>query len=173
MRKIEGHDKRRRRENVWCGIIIHHTGVGGRENISRPDWWRLYTRITTYLAKKDSKYVSVHFIVSREGSVTQIIDPDKYEAFHAGKSQYYHPIKRKWVNDWNRYAIGIELVGDGNLHKYHDKQYNTCARLCRDLMDRFPDIDPRCITGHENIAPGRKQDPGKYFDWDRLFKLIF
>jgi AmpD protein len=33
-------------------------------------------------------------------------------------------------------------------------------------------LQARCgvqaITGHEHIAPGRKTDPGPYFDWARL-----
>jgi AmpD protein len=28
------------------------------------------------------------------------------------------------------------------------------------------------ITGHEHIAPGRKTDPGPYFDWKRISDSI-
>ena len=28
------------------------------------------------------------------------------------------------------------------------------------------------VTGHEHIAPGRKQDPGPSFDWDRVREMV-
>lgn len=173
MRKIQGHDKRWRRETEWAGIIIHHTGVGKRKEISPSMWWRLYQNLTNYLAKKDANYVSAHYVISRGGSVTEVIDPDKYESYHAGKSSFFHPTKRRLVPDWNRYAIGIELIGDGNMHRYSDEQYVALAALCRRLMLKYKSIDPRCITGHENIAPDRKNDPGLYFDWFKFFQLLF
>lgn len=170
--KVKGSDKRWKRSTGWVGIIIHHTGVGGRKTISAGTWWKLYKNITKYLSKKDSNFVSAHYTISRGGSITCIIDPAKYEAFHAGRSEYYHPIKRKWLPDWNRYAVGIELIGDGNLHEYSSDQYKALAYLCKDLIKDYK-IDPRCITGHENVAPKRKSDPGKYFDWDKLFRMLY
>lgn len=173
MRKIKGHDKRKRREKHWYGIIIHHTGVGGRKTISPNMWAKLYKNLTAYLGAKDKSYVSAHYTLGRNGEVTQVIDPDFFEAWHAGRSSWYHPVKRKWLKNWNRYAIGIEIIGDGNLHKYSDEQYVALAKLCKELMLKYPKIEARCITGHENIAPTRKSDPGKYFDWNKFFKLLF
>lgn len=170
---LEGHDKRRRREDEWAGIIIHHTGVGGRKEISEALWAKLYRNLTAYLGKKDKNYVSSHYTIGRNGEVTQIVDPDKYEAWHAGRSSYWHPLKRRVRTNWNRYAVGIEIIGDGNLHKYSEDQYRSLARLCAELMHRYPSIHPLGITGHENIAPDRKSDPGKYFDWHHFFNLLW
>ena len=171
IKKIEGHDKRKRRERGWVAIIIHHTGVGGREEISDDLWSKLYKNITNYLARKDKAYVSAHYTISREGEITEVIDPDKYESWHAGKSSSWSRFHRRVVSDWNRYSIGIELIGDGNLHVYSEKQYQALASLCKMLKKKWPSIMD--IKGHEEIAPKRKNDPGMLFDWDKLLRYIY
>lgn len=164
-------DYRSKRTPGWIGIIIHHTAVP--DGLTSDSLWaKAYENIRSYLAKKDDNYVSAHFIIGREGEISQLVDPDRYEAFHAGVSSYWHPTFRKVVPDWNRYAIGIELVGDGNKHFYGEKQMESLISLCRELKDRYS-IHPLCITGHENISYPRKQDPGARFQWNRLFAGIY
>ena len=37
------------------------------------------------------------------------------------------------------------------------------------LLNAISQLLPlRYATGHETIAPGRKKDPGPFFDWERL-----
>ena len=52
---------------------------------------------------------------------------------------------------------------------FTDAQYAEVARLTRDIRGRYPIED---IVGHSDIAPGRKTDPGPYFDWARYRLLI-
>lgn len=166
-------DKRKRREKNWTGIIIHHTDVGGRKEISADLWQRLYENIGAYLMRRDNVYVSAHYIISRTGEIKMLVDPDTHEAYHAGKSSYWHPRRRSVVSDWNRHAIGIELVGDGNLHDYPRKQLEAVARLSASLYKKYPTIHPLAIVGHESISPGRKIDPGRLFDWRQFFRLFW
>lgn len=170
---IEGADFRKRREVEWFGIVIHHTGVGGRKELDQTMWDKLFVNLSDWLARKDDNYVSSHFVISRDGKIVQIIDPDKYEAFHVGESSWWHPWSRKLEKDWNRYAIGVELIGDGNLHEYSTEQYASLTKLCRDLMKRYESIHPLCITSHEAMSGGRKVDPGIKFEWARFFSGIF
>lgn len=156
----------------WVGIIIHHTDIGGRKEVSEALWRQLFRGITGWLTKADANYLSAHYHIGRFGECAQLVDPDTHKAFHAGTSSYYHPIKRVWASGWNSYAIGIELLGDGNMHSYSEEQYEKLSKLCAALMKKYPTIDPRCITGHENIAPGRKQDPGKLFNWRYFFEKL-
>lgn len=171
--KLEAHDKTSRREKEWVGIIIHHTTIGGRKDPDPSMWKKLYKNLSDYLARKDKAYVSAHYSIGREGEVAQIVDPDKYESWHAGKSSYWHPIKRRVTSNWNRHSIGIELIGNGNTIEYSGEQYKALIKLCKELKDRFPSIHPLAIIGHENIAPKRKDDPGRLFDWERFFKGFY
>lgn len=170
---LDSPDKRPRSEKVWTGIVIHHTGLPTQIPQDRSSWEKFNASIAAWLSKKDDAYLSAHYQIGRFGEITQIVDPDRFESFHAGKSEFWHPGKRAVVQDWNRHSIGIELLGDGNLAEYSSEQYHSLAMLCQSLMNRYPSISPQCIVGHEQIAPGRKSDPGKMFDWRRFFGLLF
>ena len=48
---------------------------------------------------------------------------------------------------------------------YAEPQYETLIRLARDLRKRYGALD---LAGHSDVAPGRKTDPGPWFDWPRF-----
>ncbi|MBJ7263641.1 MAG: 1,6-anhydro-N-acetylmuramyl-L-alanine amidase AmpD [Burkholderiaceae bacterium] len=101
--------------------------------------------------------VSAHFLVRRDGSVVQYVSTDR-RAWHAGVSRFN---SRERCND---FSIGIEVEGT-DTQPYDDRQYATVARLSNVLAHRYPLI---AVRGHEDIAPGRKTDPGPTFEWRRL-----
>ncbi|MBL1352808.1 MAG: 1,6-anhydro-N-acetylmuramyl-L-alanine amidase AmpD [Zetaproteobacteria bacterium] len=108
--------------------------------------------------------VSAHFVVDRQGDVTQFVACDK-RAWHAGSSSWQG---RENCND---YAMGIEMIGD-ELRPFTAKQYKETARLCRALMLRYPDITIERMVGHQDIAPMRKWDPGKQWDWQHFHRSL-
>lgn len=169
---IDGNDKRKR-VGDWIGIIIHHTGTSPSSEDDETGWAKLFKAVSNYLAAKDEAYVSAHFNIGRRGEICQIIDPRNWVSFHAGSSYFWHPEKRKFVDNWNNHSIGIEITGDGNKLLYSRAQYESTARLAASLMKKFPTISPLCIVGHEMIAPGRKIDPGKFFDWQLFYRLLY
>ena len=172
--KVDAADKRPRTlPNEWVGIVIHHTGLPSKAPADATAWQSFYRNMTDWLTRRDEAYLSAHYVIGHGGEITCLVDPTGWESFHAGKSAFWHPLRRAWVEDWNRHAIGIELIGDGNIAPYSDQQYDALARLCRALMRTFPTIQPHAIVGHEMIAPGRKSDPGKLFDWKRFLGLLF
>jgi AmpD protein len=104
--------------------------------------------------------VSAHFVIRRDGELIQFVACGK-RAWHAGESSW---CGREHCND---YAIGVELEGTDTL-PYTSAQYRVLAQLLRALRRRYPIAD---VTGHSDIAPGRKTDPGPAFDWARLARL--
>ena len=108
--------------------------------------------------------VSSHFFIARTGEVVQFVSCLE-RAWHAGKSCFDG---RFACND---FAVGIELEGTDTL-PYTDFQYRSLEFLTLALMRAYPDITPERITGHQNIAPERKTDPGPSFDWKRFKDVI-
>jgi len=68
-------------------------------------------------------------------------------------------------------SIGIELEGTDEV-AYEPAQYARLAAIARALMVTYPGITPARLTGHADIAPGRKTDPGPAFDWEYFQDLI-
>ena len=73
-------------------------------------------------------------------------------AWHAGASRW------RGRDDCNDFSIGIELEGlEGET--FEDAQYAALARpAARRSRVRYPIAR---VAGHEHVAPGRKNDPGR------------
>lgn len=108
--------------------------------------------------------VSAHLLIKRDGMPVQYVPFDK-RAWHAGKSVY------EGREQCNNFSIGIELEGT-ELVDYTDRQYVQLATVIRTLLETYPTLSTQRITGHSDIAPGRKTDPGASFDWQRLSELL-
>lgn len=100
--------------------------------------------------------VSSHVLIERSGQIVQFVSFDD-RAWHAGRSCYLG------VPECNDYAIGIELEGTDD-QPYTDAQYAALTPLLCTLHRHYP-ATRRHLTGHRDIAPGRKTDPGPHLDW--------
>ena len=58
------------------------------------------------------------------------------------------------------------MEGDGET-PFEDAQYEALVKLVHQLLERYPNLQ---FAGHSDIAPDRKTDPGKYFDWEKFQK---
>jgi len=104
--------------------------------------------------------VSAHFLIRRDGELVQFVSCDD-RAWHAGRSAWQG---RQGCND---FSIGIELEGlEGE--RFDERQYPPLAELLQAIAQRYPVV---AVAGHEHVAPGRKNDPGAGFDWQRLRHL--
>ena len=111
----------------------------------------------TYFKNIKEMQVSAHLLIKRDGSSIQFVPFDQ-RAWHAGKSSY------KGRDNCNDYSIGIELEGSDNL-AYEAVQYQSLKIILELLKVHYP---IEAIVGHSDIAPGRKTDPGKAFNWDEI-----
>jgi AmpD protein len=113
-----------------------------------------------YFREIHTMRVSAHCVIKRNGEIIQFV-PFNERAWHAGLSSFQ---ARPRCND---YAIGVELEGaDHTL--YTDEQYTALINLSQIVMHTYPKITLGRIVGHNDIAPGRKTDPGVSFNWQRL-----
>lgn len=110
-----------------------------------------------YFKQMEGLEVSAHFFIQRGGELWQFVSCDD-RAWHAGRSRF------GGRDNCNDFSIGIELEGlEGGL--FEPAQYESLAALLPALAQHYP---VRHIAGHEDIAPGRKADPGPGLDWERL-----
>ena len=113
-----------------------------------------------YYAGIHTRKVSSHFLIRRDGRLIQFVS-SLNRAWHAGISNWQG---RERCND---FSVGIELEGS-DFEIFENAQYQTLENLIAALSKAY---EIQAIVGHSDIAPGRKTDPGPYFDWARLDKI--
>ncbi|HST60746.1 MAG TPA: N-acetylmuramoyl-L-alanine amidase [Longimicrobium sp.] len=156
-------------------LVMHYTAGGtAEESIS-------------WLADKRAK-ASAHIVIARDGSITQMVDFNR-RAWHAGTSTWKGvkglnsasigieldgfgflgnagPGKWKFrstVIPDSEVLVGTHKLGTpkGGWAKYPRKQLEVALELAKLLVKTYRLED---VIGHEDISPGRKQDPGPAFD---------
>jgi len=140
-----------KRRNIHS-VIIHYTGMRS-----------LQSAVERLLSKKYE--VSSHYLISRTGKIIQLVK-DNNIAWHAGISNWF-----KFKN-LNKNSIGIELENKGHRYGYQtfpSKQIVQLIKILKILKRKFK-IKNVNITGHSDIAPNRKIDPGEKFPWKKLYK---
>ncbi|CAM4148056.1 1,6-anhydro-N-acetylmuramyl-L-alanine amidase AmpD [Acinetobacter pragensis] len=112
-----------------------------------------------YFQTIEGMQVSAHLLILRSGEVLQFVNFND-RAWHAGRSSY---LGQKECND---YSIGIELEGSDDL-PFEQAQYDALSAVTACLQQAYPKIQQH-LAGHSDIAPGRKTDPGPFFDWNKF-----
>ena len=131
-------------------------GEYGGEAIDDLFMGRLDPSTHPYFKDLEGLRVSAHYLIRRDGTLIQYVDPDK-RAWHAGVSSW------KGRERCNDFSIGIELEVSDDV-PFTEHQYEKLAELTKALFARYGTLD---LAGHSDIAPGRKTDPGPWFDWSR------
>ena len=131
-------------------LVLHYTGMqSGQAALDR--------------LRDPAAKVSAHYVLEEDGRVFKLVEEER-RAWHAGDSYWRN------ITDINSASIGIEIVNGGHdfgLPAFPEAQMQTLIPLCQGILARH-NIAPHNIVGHSDIAPGRKQDPGERFDWQRL-----
>ena len=164
--------------NIRRLLVIHFTaGATAKRSI---DFWRT----------PDAKGASAHIVIDRDGTVYQC-RPFDLTCGHAGKSRWVDPTTGTRYEGLNSCSIGIELANAGDnsalaarwsklpvfraRHRnggparawedYPEEQLASCTAVSRALVARY-NLDD--VTGHDCIAPERKNDPGPAFEMEKL-----
>ncbi len=142
-------------------IVIHNISLPpnqyGGQGIMQLFTNQLDPQEHPYYAEIAHLKVSSHFLIRRTGELLQFVSCNQ-RAWHAGLSQWQG---RERCND---FSVGIELEGS-DIDAFEDAQYVTLQGLINALQQRYA---IQHIVGHSDIAPGRKTDPGPFFDWHRI-----
>ncbi len=142
-------------------LVVHNIslppGQFGGPHIDELFCNRLDPAAHPYFAGICHLQVSAHLLIRRDGAVVQYVPFDR-KAWHAGRSSF------EGREECNEFSIGIELEGTDD-QPFSAAQYRVLAAVSDLLLRAYPGIRPERITGHSDIAPGRKTDPGPCFNW--------
>jgi N-acetylmuramoyl-L-alanine amidase len=133
-------------------VLLHYTGMP------------VETEALQWLCNPVSQ-VSAHYFVFEDGRVLQLV-PEARRAWHAGVSSWGGEA------DINSSSIGIEIANAGHpggLPPFGHAQIERLIALVGDVSTRWR-IPPDRVLGHSDVAPGRKEDPGERFPWERLHR---
>ena len=135
---------------------------------------------------------SAHLVVGRDGSITQLVPFDEI-SWHAGVSaydgrtgfnqfaigieidnagrlekqgeKYFSWFGREYPREEVVEAVHRNESEPGFWHRYQEREIALVQEICGLLI---PAYGIKFILGHEEVAPGRKTDPGPAFPLDRL-----
>ena len=103
--------------------------------------------------------VSAHWLISEAGMAEALVD-ERHRAWHAGAGAW------AGLEDINSHSIGIELANNGS-QPFAEPQMAALETVLTAILARWS-IAPQRVIGHSDMAPQRKSDPGRHFDWRRL-----
>lgn len=127
-------------------VVLHYTGMASCTEAR--------ARLCDPLAE-----VSAHWLISEAGAAEALVPEDR-RAWHAGAGSW------AGAGDVNSRSIGIELANPGD-RPFAEPQMAALERVLAGVMARW-DIPARGVIAHSDMAPRRKGDPGRRFDWRRL-----
>ena len=155
-------------------LVMHYTAGGSAKGAI--DW----------LCNPASK-ASAHLVIGRDGSVTQLV-PFNRQAWHAGRSRWQGRTGLNkcsigmeldnagllnggpgtWRTDWgteikDRDVVEMPHKFDGIVrgwHAYTPLQLEMAQKVAAMIVAEYGILD---VIGHDDIAPGRKTDPGPAF----------
>lgn len=146
-------------------IDIPSPNCGPRRDGLRPELIVLhFTAMADFDAARDrlcdpEAEVSAHYLIGRDGTLARLV-PEDLRAWHAGAGSW------QGRGDVNSRSIGIELDNDGRT-PFSAPLMAALERLMPGIMTRWGIAAPGVIA-HSDMAPSRKADPGRRFDWYRL-----
>jgi N-acetylmuramoyl-L-alanine amidase len=136
-------DRRGRRIEL---VVLHYTAM--------PTCAEALERLSDPVAE-----VSAHYLIDADGTLLSLVD-ECARAWHAGAGSW------RGAGDVNSRSIGIELANPGD-RPFPEPQMRALERLLREVLTRHG-LPPAAVIAHSDMAPDRKGDPGRRFDWRRL-----
>lgn len=131
-------------------VVLHHTAM--RSPVAAVE------RLCDPVAE-----VSAHWLIGGDGTLWGLVD-EEARAWHAGAGSW------RGAGDVNSRSIGIELANPGPLDgfpPFPEPQMATLEALLDGIRGRWG-IGAAGVIAHSDMAPTRKADPGRAFDWRRL-----
>ncbi|MEM8536705.1 MAG: N-acetylmuramoyl-L-alanine amidase [Pseudomonadota bacterium] len=167
-------------------VVIHYTAGGTAQS-------------AVNVFNNPNHKASAHLVVGHDGAITQMARFNEV-CWHAGRSRWdgisglnRHSVGIEianwgWLNgqdgNWKSW-VGTSVPDDRVIKATHknentprgweifdEAQFDSCIAIVRALANAYG-LGPAQILGHDDISPGRKQDPGPAWDMERFRSAVF
>ena len=154
------------RPGRWQGIVVHHSATrsGNAAEFHRMHQQRVDASGEHWIG------LGYHFVINngRGGPDGQIEVGFRWRQ----QMQGAHCRPRNCAdNYWNEHTIGICLVGNFELERPTQAQYEALARLVRFMCDRYS-IPQNRVLGHGQVHGANTRCPGRFFSWQELRRRL-
>lgn len=167
-------------------VVIHYTAGGSGNSAVR-------------VFRNSAHKASAHFVLGHDGAITQMARLNE-KCWHAGRSRWAgisglnsHSVGIEIANwgwlkggagNWkshvgthvedSRVIVDTHRNGGQRLgwEIYDEVQVATCVEMVRAIAEKYG-LGPQHILGHDDISPGRKQDPGPAWHMEKFRSLVF
>ena len=133
-------------ERWYKYIVLHHTAT--TKCMSAEDM--KMSMFYHWVQNRWFEFIPTHYIVWCNGDYVKVNDMDLV-------------VGATLNQDANLNGIHIEIVGDFNIDKPNDKQYDMVNQLIQWILEKHPWME---IKGHKDFQP--KNCPWVNFDWSRI-----
>ncbi len=145
----------------WTHIILHHSAAD-RGNAAMID--------RDHRVNNGWDELGYHFVITNgnggvDGKVT--VGP----RWPVQKHGAHVRVSKTDDNYWNRYGIGICLVGDFNLARPTRQQLENAARLVAYLQQQY-NIPDEKVIGHNQVQGAKTDCPGRLFPYQTLMSRV-
>lgn len=189
-------------QNFWSGAFRTTNGLPDAIIIHYTAMTSLDAAVKVLTTKKPKDNASAHLVIGKKGEIVQLARFDQRTwhagtSVYNGRENYNHYSigieidNVGWLKDFGNGKFSrVKLLNAGVSYgkkdvfegrhfnskipyqywgKYTDAQIQSVFAVCDLLHDTY---NIREILGHDEIAPGRKQDPGPAFPMDELKQTI-
>lgn len=133
-----------------------------------------WTKTLDSLSSYFSKYAKTNSTwgVGKDGTVHRYLPTSETPSWTQGLHSYdkggFINHKGRWVKNVNNISCSFEVVNI-NYEDYTELQYQAVSIRLLWMLKYYPNFRLWYTTGHEQITPIKKHDPGHKWDWKKLF----
>ncbi|MCF7910414.1 N-acetylmuramoyl-L-alanine amidase [Candidatus Pacearchaeota archaeon] len=129
-------------------IVVHHSGKGNLDS---------FEKIKNFHIKKNKwEDIGYHWLINSSGKILKGRD-EKFVGAH--------------VFGYNKYSLGICLIGNYEKNKPTKKQLNSLLKLLKEKIKQYK-IKPENIKAHNEFPGVKKECPGRFIDINKIRKLV-
>lgn len=137
-------------------------------------WTTTLEQLSNYFSKSIERSANSTWGVGKDGTchryLPDIGNPSWTQGVRWTEQGGFIDHNGKDMKNVNNIACSFEVV-NRNYEPFTEAQYKAVVTRILWMLKVFPDFRLWLVTGHEQIIPFVKDDPGKKWDWRKFFQM--